>query len=217
MNTTEAALAAMKDFWLSDDSLTPEQENRVLLATRKLLTDSLKFLTSANPKQKGELRKQGRFYLKATLGPALSTTWKRSRPALFLNKWKVWSRDGKIQNGRILNLDALEYLQVLRPILEALHTDNDQFFSDLAIAIRSTKKQSQANAFLAEYSLLMLGKQPVFTFTELHKSLHFVDRDDLRKKIRKFRRQYGELAVPLKRGKSGRPLGRIAPSKKTGG
>jgi hypothetical protein len=92
----------------------------------------------------------------------------------------------------------------LKPILEATRTDTDQsLFSDLEIARRF--RPSRINCFLAEYSLLMLGRQPALTFSELHKILHWVGRDDLRKKIKALRKRYGVLVVPLKPGKPGRP------------
>jgi hypothetical protein len=120
---------------------------------------------------------------------------------------KIWRRlsslYGHAENGQRHTVDG----KYFTPILEAVQTDNDEFFSDIAIAIRFRRREKQfhVNAFLAEYSLLMLGKQPVLTFTDLQKILHWIEPADLRKKIRTLRKAYGECAVPLKRGLRGRP------------
>jgi hypothetical protein len=202
--TTDAALAVMKDFWLSDGLLTPEKEDRFRLASRKLLADSAKFYRRANEGQQQQFKKLRRFYQQATFGPALSKSLRRQRAALFLNDWRLFSRT-KIKNGQIRILDGLDYLRVLRPILEALHTNDGEFFNDLAVAIRFGKTQPRVNAFLAEYSLLMAGKQPVLTFGELNKILRWTKPADLRKAIRRLRKRYGSMAVPLRLGRPGRP------------
>lgn len=93
--------------------------------------------------------------------------------------------------------------KTLCAVLKAAEKD-DEFWPDFAIAAKFRKRQSRVNCFLAEYSVLMLGKQPALTFGEVHKILHWVGRDDLRKTIKTFRKRYGELVVPLKPGKPGR-------------
>jgi len=196
----------MRNFWLSDGSLTVEQENRARIASRKLLAESAKFFRTANPKQREQFKKLRRFYQQATFGPALRTSWKRSRVALFLNDWQLFARSsGLIKNGQMRVVDALKYIQVLRPILEALHNKDDEFFSDLAIAIKFKKNQSRVNAFLAEYSVMMAGKRPVLTFGEIQKILGDMPRRTLREKLEDLRQEYGEFAVPLRRGKVGAP------------
>jgi Fic family protein len=201
--TTAAALAAMRDFWLSDARLTIDEERRVRLAFRKLLVDSVRVFRSANSKQQNQWRKLRRFYLQSTFGSALSTSWRRTRTALFLREWQLFSRSN-IKNGRMQILDALEYLDVLKPILEALQGEDDEFFADLAIAIKFQKVQSRVNVFLAEYSLLMAGKPPTLTFGELQKIVGS-KRRTLRKKIKELREKYGDWAVPLMSGRGGRP------------
>jgi hypothetical protein len=231
VNTTEAALSALKDFWLSNGSMTAEQERRLRRAWRKLLVDSAKFFRTAKPAQQEELRKLRRFYVHATCGSALSTSFRRTRVALFLKDWELFDRrDEPIQNvdsltflntaneynlaRRFVETESLEalrdlrYLWVLWPILRALRSHDHEFFSDLAIAIRFTKIQSRSNAFLAEYSLLMLGKQPVLTFAELERMLDIHPRE-LRSKIKELRDEYGPLVAPLKPGKPGRPPKKI--------
>ena len=227
MNTTEAALSAIKDFWLSNGSMTAEQERRLRRVWRKLVVDSAKFSRTATPAQQQELRKLRKFYVHAIFGSALGTSFRRTRVALFLKDWELFDRrDEQNQNVDSLTflntanefnvarrfvekegleaLPGLRYLWVLWPILRALRSDDHEFFSDLAIAIRFAKIQSRSNAFLAEYSLLMLGKQPVLTFAELEGILHIHPRE-LRSKIKELRDEYGPLVVPLKPGKAGRP------------
>jgi hypothetical protein len=212
----DAALAALRDLWLWDTSyheiwgLPIEQENRLRLTWQKRLAKNAKFSRTANgSKQWEQFKKLRRFYGEATFGPALSTTEKRSRAKLFFDEWQFFSLTRGVRKGakiRILEADVLNYVRLLSPILEALNNEDDEFFSDLAIAIRFEKNRSPVNASLARYSLLMAGGKPRLTFGQIRKDLPGSPHD-LRKKIKELRKKYGEWAVPLKRGRPGRPHG----------
>jgi hypothetical protein len=223
----DAALASLRDLWLYSSpplaiwGLPIGQENRLRLTWQKRLAENGKFSRTANgSKQWEQFKKLRRFYGEATFGTALSTTDKRSRARLFFDDWQLFfALTRRIRNGqiKILETDAANYVRVLGPILEALSNENDEFFSDLAIAIRFEKNRSTANTFLARYSLLMVGGQPDLTFGEIQKILHWSPHD-LRKKIRELRKKYGEWAVPLKRGRPGRPArGKNRAIRKIGG
>jgi hypothetical protein len=201
--TTEEALAVMRDYFLSDGSMTDEQKNRVMPAKRKLLVDTAKFWGSANSEQQHQLTKLRRFFDRAIYGPALSVSRRRLRAALFLKEWWTWKAHGKMKNRQMRIRDALSYIQLLRPMREALYCNDDDFFEDLAIAIRFAREERVDEA-LAIYSFLCTGKAPFLTFRELQQFLG-MEAADLRKKIKRLRKEYGEFVVPLKRGQLGRP------------
>ena len=203
--TTSAALAALREFWLSDGLLTPENEDQAFLAKKKLWADFDEFCQRArtNPAQWQQLKKLKRFYREAKYGPALSTSWKRIRAAGLLKCYRRLALLSQpIEGLPPLRFDSSKYL---KPILEAARTDNDRFWSDFEIAAKFTKNQSHVNCFLAEYSLLMLGKRPLLTFGELRKILHW-EAANLRRRIKHLRKRYGPEAVPLKPGVPGRPV-----------
>ena len=182
----------------------PENEDQAVLASRKLWADLNKFSLRArrNPEQWQQLRKLLRFYREAKYGPALSTSWKRMRAAGLLKCYRRLALLSQPIDGLPpLHFDSSKYL---KPILEAARTDNDQFWSDFEIAAKFRNNQSRVNGFLAEYSLLMLGKRPPLTFGELRKILHW-EAANLRRRIKYLRGRYGPGAVPLKPGVPGGP------------
>jgi hypothetical protein len=138
---TEEALAVMRDCFLLDGSMTDEQQNRRVAAQRKLLVDTAKFCLSANSEQQHQLTKLRHFCYRAIYGSALSASRRRLCAALFLKKWKAWEARGKMKNRQMRIRDALSYIQLLRPILEALYCNHDDFFEDLAIAIRFAREE----------------------------------------------------------------------------
>jgi hypothetical protein len=217
--TIETALPALRDHFFSEDFAAffpqyrtlPDKErcefwqareaalSKAHAAWKRLRADSYKSLrrASANADQWQQMKKLWRFSREARYGTALSTSFKRTRAALLLRHYQ-----------RLSSLDATEAqnAKAFMPILEAVRTDNKQFFADLQIAMTFEKHRSPVNAFLAEYSLLMIGKRPTLTFADLHKIFHWMERKDLRRQIGRIRKKYGRLAVPLKPGRAGRPL-----------
>jgi len=223
--TFETALPAIEDHFFSEAfgaffhhyRALPDKERRDLwrrreavlsqahAAWRKLRTESFKSLRLATSRaeQWQEVKKLWRFYRNAKYGPALSMSWKRTRAALLLGCYRRLSFLSQPIDGLPpLGFDSFRYLE---PILDAARTDNDQFWEDLKVASRFRRNQSRVNCFLAEYSLLMLGKRPTLTFGELHKILHWIEPKDLRRQIGRIRKRYGRLAVPLRPGRPGRP------------
>lgn len=191
---------SLNDFYHSHRSLTPEKEQRAL---RKLRADSETFERRANAEQRQQVKKLWRFRQAAKYGPALGTSWKRTRRAyLFDALWKIIS--SLEPPPGFPSPDLPKATKALTAILKAAQKDGESW-ADFAIAAKLRKTRSQVNWFLAEYSWLMLGKPPALTFGELQKILHWIKPTDLRKKIRNLRKTYGELVVPLKRGQVGRP------------
>jgi hypothetical protein len=220
--TFDVALPAIRDHFFPDDFTAFFQRYRTLpdkqrmnlwnmreaalsqarVAWDKLSADSAEFRRCAHAEKQRQITKLWRFCRESKYGPALSTSWKRTRTALLLKCYRGLAKLSQPVAG--LPPFVFNSSLFLKPILEAAMTDNDHsLFSDLEIARKF--RPSRVNRFLAEYSLLMLGKQPALTFGELHKILHWVGRDDLRKRIKTLRKRYGELVVPLKPGKRGRP------------
>ena len=114
-----AALAVMREVWLSHGSLTPENEDQAVLASRKLWADLNKFSLRArrNPEQWQQLRKLLRFYREAKYGPALSTSWKRMRAAGLLKCYRRLALLSQPIDGLPpLRFDSSKYL---KPLLEA--------------------------------------------------------------------------------------------------
>jgi hypothetical protein len=164
------------------------KQSQLRQATQKFDQDRERFIQRADADQRKQINKLWQFHRAAKYGPALSTSWKRTRRAMLFNALQNLPKSTK----------------VLTAILKAAQKD-DEFWNDFAIAAKLKKTRSPVNWFLAEYSWLMLGRRPALTFGELHKILHWINPADLRKKIRDVRKRYGEFAVPLKRGRPGRP------------
>jgi hypothetical protein len=208
----ELKLAHIRERWLSDGSLDEfllshpsirwaVNEREIL---DKLWADRERFIQRADPEQQGQIKKLWRFHQAAEYGPALSTSWKRTRRAFLFNAL-LKIRSSLEPPPGFPPPDLPKATRVINAILKAAEKD-DEFWSDADIAAKFRKKRSPVNGFLSEYSWLMLGEQPVLTFGELYKILcHWIERDDLRKRIKTLRKRYGELVVPLKPGKPGRP------------
>lgn len=204
--TIRLALIVARDYWFADGSLAPENEERATRAWRMLWAGTTGFFRRANTEQWKELKKLWRFYERGEYGPALSTSRKRKRAAKLLSYYRRLS--SLLQNPIPVPpavFGSALYVKALRPILEAARNDDDTLFSDLEIAKTFRRNQSHMNGFLAEYSLLMIGKQPVLTFGDLHEILHWIKPADLRKRIKELRKTYGPWAVPLGPGRRGRP------------
>jgi hypothetical protein len=218
--TFEGALPAIKDAFFCEDFATFFDQYRTLpdkqrlqlwnareavLSKARLAWDNLRADSArrcASAEQQRQINKLSRFYWEAMVGPALGASWKRRRVALLFKCYRRLAKLSQPIDG--LPPVVFDSSRFLKPILEAMTLDKKQsFFEDLDIARKF--RPSRVNRFLAEYSLLMLGQQPALTFSELHKILHWVGRDDLRKKIKGLHKRYGELVVPLKPGKPGRP------------
>jgi hypothetical protein len=208
----ELKLAYIRERWFSDGSLDEFllSHPRIRWAVNdseildKLRADRERYEQRADPTQQGQIQKLWRFHEAANYGPALSTSWKRTRRARLFNALLKIRSSLEPPPGFPLP-DLTKATRAMSAILKAAEKD-DQFLSDADIAAKFRKKRSPVNGFLAEYSWVMLGEQPVLTFGELHKILrHWIERDDLRKRIKTLRKRYGELVVPLKPGKPGRP------------
>jgi hypothetical protein len=192
-------------YWLfrvfsENGPLTPQQEYKEDRAVRKLLVDSAKFWGHASPQQQEQLGRLTRWYRLTTYGPALSLSRRRRRALRLVHTWHERCRkDGLGAN--------LLFDEVLTPIFDALHESDHEFFNDIVIAIKFLKR-SPVEAYLASYSLMSVGKKPRYTFDELHRIMsRFSDmsRESFRKQIRKLRKEHGDFAIPLRRGKPGRP------------
>jgi hypothetical protein len=168
--TANEVLAVLKDLWLTGAFFSSRGHRLLQTFLRKVKDD---------PQQKKQVDGLIRFCKRAVFGPALSTSRKRLRAALFLNEWK------------------------LRRKIPEDPPEDPEFFEDLAIAIRFRKAQ-RVDAYLAKYSVLMAGREPLLTFKELQEILG-MKRRTLGDKIKALRESYGELAVPLRPGRRGRP------------
>jgi hypothetical protein len=199
-------LAGIRERCLSDGALTDDFWRSYRLfekPAQKLDQDRERFIQRADAEQRKRINKLWQFLEAAKYGPALSVSWKRTRRArLFEALCKIISRLEPAPGFPPSDLPGAT--KALTAILKAAQKD-DEFWNDGAIAAKLKNTRSGVNWFLAEYSWLMLGRRPALTFADLHKILHWIKPADLRKKIRKLRQRYGELAVPLKRGKPGRP------------
>jgi hypothetical protein len=229
--TTEALLAAWNDYW------RPISEGR--LPTRRAELTRLRLCSQVGqPEHLEQLKELERVYKKGSYGPALSTSEKRLKVAQFLTEFRasLFDEMAKVSTSspfvalresvrRARSRDSgapvrkgtkhrrqVSTVFLLKPIIKALVSLDDEFFSDLTIAVRLKKQRLHVaetrpivniNRFLAEYSMLMLGRKPLLTFAELHNILHWIKPSDLRKRIRRFRRAYGEGTVPLKPGRPG--------------
>jgi hypothetical protein len=204
--TIRLALTVARDYWFADGSVAPGHEEQATRAWRKLWASTTGFFRRANAEQWKELKKLWRFHELAQYGPALSTSRKRTRAAVLLSYYRLLS--SLLQNPIAVPpavFGSALYVKALRPILEAARNDSDTLFGDLEIAKTFKRNQSHVNGFLAEYSLLMVAKQPVLTFGDLHEILHWIKPADLRKRIKELRKTYGPWAVPLAPGRRGRP------------
>ena len=201
-------IASLRERCLSDGALTDDfwRLQRLFDGKKvfeKLDQDRERFIQRADGEQRQQINKLWQFHEAAKYGPALGTSWKRTRRArLFDGLWKIVSSLEPPLG--FPPPDLQRSTKVLTAILKAAQKD-DEFWNDFAIAARLKKTRSPENWFLAEYSWLMLGRPPALTFGELHKILHWIEPKDLRRQIGRIRKKYGTLAVPLKPGKPGRP------------
>jgi hypothetical protein len=208
--TTELALVHARQRWLSDGSLADFYLSHPAMRVRSEFEDGRKelerrkkFEQRANADQRQQIRKLWRFHQQAKYGPALATSWKRTRRAMFFDFFSKLPLMIEPPPG-YPPPDLPGVCKTLNAVLKAAQRDDD-FWSDFAIAEKFRKHRSRVNCFLSDYSLLMLGVPPALTFGELQKILHWIKPTDLRKKIRDLREQYGDFVVPLKRGRPGRP------------
>jgi hypothetical protein len=203
---TDFKLAGIRERCLSDGALTDDFWRSYHLfekAAQKLDQDRDRFIQRANAEQRKQINKLWQFLEAAKYGPALSASWKRTRRArLFDGLCKIISRLEPAPGFPPPDLPSAT--KALTAILKAAQKD-DEFWNDGAIAAKLKNTRSRVNWFLAEYSWLMLGRRPALTFADLHKILHWIKPKDLRQKIRHLRKRYGELTIPLKRGRPGRP------------
>jgi hypothetical protein len=204
----EFEIASLRERCLSDGALTDDFWRLHRLFDGKKVFQKLDqhregFIQRADAEQRQQINKLWRFHEAAKYGPALSASWKRTRRArLFDALCKIISRFEPAPGFPPPDLPGAA--KALTAILKAAQKD-DEFWNDGAIAAKIKNTRSPVNWFLAEYSWLMLGSRPALTFADLHKILHWIEPKDLRQKIRHLRKGYGEFAVPLKRGRPGRP------------
>ena len=205
--TIECELAAIRERWLSDGSLTDFYRSHRsfdhIKASGKLYAERERFIQRANGEQRQQIKKLWQFHQAAKYGPALSTSWKRTRRATFFDFFQRLPSLLEPPPG-FPPADLPKVSKVVTAILKAAQRD-DGFWDDFPIANKFRKNRSRVNGFCAEYSWLMVGKQPVLTFGELHRILYWVEAKDLRREIGRIRKKYGRLAVPLKPGRPGRP------------
>jgi hypothetical protein len=189
---------SLTNFYLSHRPIAPQEEHQAL---EKLRANRDRFERSAPAEQRQQIKKLWRFHQAAKYGP-LSTSWKRTRRARFFDFFFRLPSFLEPPPG-FPPPDLSRIFKTLNAVLKAAQRD-DEFWNDFAISKKFRNRRSRVNWFLAEYSWLTLGNQPILTFEELRKILE-MKRRTLREKIDELRASYGELAVPLKPGRPGRP------------